>query len=504
MDKNNLITILGKDIESIDQHLKTLNQNISVLSEKLGSLKKTHSLLKKEEEDMAREIIKENNTVIQLKNGQVNVPYQETLPFEEFIIPSNTTLYFEGIDQIRWNQEESKFEGDLSTPGEFYGKLSFWNNITDKEAGKPKRERQVHILINADPKSLWKNIQPPAEGPFFKENTSFSFEKANNKTLLGASIRGKSHAQKGTFRDDDFQINSWENGWVLQVVSDGAGSAEYSREGSKIACKSVLEKVSKFINGDKLEHLEKIIQEIESSTTLKDNATTNDINSIKIDHIETPNENLEQVIDSETIPETPDIEQEDVSITEENSIKKELSTLVNELTVKPAHYAFQEIRKFAEENKYPIKMFSSTILFALSKEFDFGTVVISFSIGDGAIGIVTEKEGVLLMEPDGGEFSGQTRFVTMKEVFHSQDIYKRSNLRLFKDKVEAIILMSDGISDPKFGTDNNLKDSDIWLSFWNDLKPVVTKEDLNEKEILDWMDFHEKGEYDDRTLTILF
>ena len=70
MDKNNLITILGKDIESIDQHLKTLNQNISVLSEKLGSLKKTHSLLKKEEEDMAREIIKENYKDKNKRNSQ--------------------------------------------------------------------------------------------------------------------------------------------------------------------------------------------------------------------------------------------------------------------------------------------------------------------------------------------------------------------------------------------------------------------------------------------------
>lgn len=490
MDKNNLITILGKDIENIDQHIKTLNQNISVLSEKLGGLKKTHSLLLKEEEDMAREIIKENNKVIQLKNGQVNVPYFEIVSFEEFNIPSNSSLHFEGIDQIIWNQEESRFEGELSKPGEFYGKLSFWNNKTDQENGRPKLERQVHILINADPKSLWKNIQPPAEGPFFKENTSFSFEKANSKTLLGASIRGKSHAQKGTFRDDDFEINSWENGWVLQVVSDGAGSAEYSREGSKIACKSVLEKVSEFINSDKLNPLEEIIHEIESNTSIIDNASTNEINSIKID--------------KEIIPEVNDVEQEDASRTNENSIMKELSALVNELTVKPAHFAFQEIRKFAEENKYPIKMFSSTILFALSKEFDFGTVVISFSIGDGAIGVVTEKEGVLLMEPDGGEYSGQTRFVTMKEVFSSKDIYERSNLRLFKDKVEAIILMSDGISDPKFGTDNNLKDSDIWLSFWKELKSVVTKDDLNEKEVLDWMNFHEKGEYDDRTLTILF
>lgn len=487
MDKKNIIDVLGKDIESIEAQIKLFNEHILFFNEKLGGLKKTYSLLLKEEEVMAREIIKETVKVIQLKNGQVNVPYEEIVHLEEFNIPNDVLLDFEGIEQLQWNNKDSKFEGQLVTPGEFYGKLSFWKDDSDKNNGKPKLERQVHILVNADPKSLWKNIPPPPEGPFFKENTCFSFEKSNDKILLGASIRGKSHAQKGTFRDDHFEIHSFENDWFLQIVSDGAGSAEYSREGSKVACESVASNITNFIQSNKIQELENLIEKVDS---LK-----------KEEAINFKEGNTQA---TEEIKEFDDENSDNVAINEINSSKQLLSKLIHEITVLPAHSAYNAIKEFSEEAKTPLKKFSSTLLFALSKEFDFGTVVISFSIGDGAIGVVTKKEGTLLMTPDGGEYSGQTRFVTMGELFKSKDIHKRSSLQLFKDEIEAIILMSDGISDPKFGTDNNLKTSENWLKFWEELKPVLTKDELIEKEVLDWMDFHEKGEYDDRTLTILY
>ena len=503
MDASKLIALLGEDIQNMEKYLDALKDDVSLLNEKLLNFKSTHSQLEKEN-DMAREIMKDNNLVIQLKNGQVNVPYTETISFEKFKIQKDAKIHFEGIDQISWNQNENKFEGDFSQPGEFFGKIFFWKNTTDQENGKPRLERQIHILVNADPKSLWKNIPPPAEGPFFKENKSFTCTKLENKTLLGVSTRGKSHAQKGTFRDDDFKICSWENGWVLQVVSDGAGSAEFSREGSKIACESVLKKVSDFILSEKINDLEDIIRNIESEIFVENTLSDEEISS----HIETTSTNEEDSLEHQSKQEKIIIENNtddnNLTKTNENILKKDLLTLVYELTVSPAYFAYNEIKNFAEENNYSIKKFSSTILFAISKEFDFGTVVISFSIGDGAIGIVNKKEGILLMEPDGGEYSGQTRFITMKEVFLSQDIFNRSHFKIFKDEVEAIILMSDGISDPKFGTDNNLKNSDLWLSLWSDLKTILSKGEINEEEVLEWMDFHEKGEYDDRTLTILF
>lgn len=513
MDRKNMLDVLNRDIENIESQIKFLNDNISSLTEKLGGLKKTFSFFLKEEDSMAREITKENQTVIQLKNGQVNVPYEEFIDLKAFNISEEMIIEFDGIDQIQWNSEEHKFEGVLTSPGEFFGTICCWEKTDDNSKGNLLSKREVHILINADPKSLWKNIDPPLDGKYYKKNSAFDYENSNGRTLVGASIRGKSHAQKGTFRDDHFEIRSWDNGWNLQVVGDGAGSAEYSREGSKIACESIVKKISEFIEQGKIKSLESYLSDFISIREHTEECVDTEKIDIKDDCELFPfKEALESSITAEDLIPHEGIdlhkfeEKKDTDTStclDKEVINKKLPALIHELTVMSAYFAFQEIKKFADESDLSIKKFASTVLFAFTKEFEFGTIVISFSIGDGAIGVVTDNKGVLLMNPDGGEYSGQTRFVTMKEIFQSKDIYNRSKLQLFRDKVEAIILMTDGVSDPKFGTDNNLNNSDMWLNFWSDLKPILSNGDVKEEEILQWLDFYEKGEYDDRTITIL-
>lgn len=59
------------------------------------------------------------------------------------------------------------------------------------------------------------------------------------KDIVAASKRGRSHAQEGKPRDDHFKMSHMDNGWYIMAVADGAGSAKYSREGSRIACEEV-------------------------------------------------------------------------------------------------------------------------------------------------------------------------------------------------------------------------------------------------------------------------
>jgi hypothetical protein len=56
---------------------------------------------------------------------------------------------------------------------------------------------------------------------------------------------------------------------------------------------------------------------------------------------------------------------------------------------------------------------------------------------------------------DVGEFSGGTRFITMKEIFNDQ-ISTRFGITCVDD-FSYLVLMSDGIYDPKFNTENKLK-----------------------------------------------
>ena len=115
------------------------------------------------------------------------------------------------------------------------------------------------ITILPNPKTLWKNLPPDASAPYPVENEkSYSRFDITGKGIVAASKRGRAHAHDGKFRDDDFALN-WlaESGWLIVAVSDGAGSAKFSRAGARMACTSFVndltQKLSSFETNEKLE-----------------------------------------------------------------------------------------------------------------------------------------------------------------------------------------------------------------------------------------------------------
>ena len=101
--------------------------------------------------------------------------------------------------------------------------------------------------------SLWKVIEPESGQKFSKPHLDQALIDAVDYKIIAASRRGRSHEHAGLFRDDDFSITLIENTpWSVLTVADGAGSAQYSREGSRIAVEIVennLEKLFKPTNG---------------------------------------------------------------------------------------------------------------------------------------------------------------------------------------------------------------------------------------------------------------
>ena len=109
-------------------------------------------------------------------------------------------------------------------------------------------------------------------------------------------------------------------------------------------------------------------------------------------------------------------------------------------------------------------------------------------------------------ESDSGEFAGQTRFLTMPEITQPAELYRRLRFDIVPD-FTALILMTDGISDPKFETDANLMKIEKWNELWTDLSKMVTFADDNElaaDQLLKWLDFWSPGNHDDRTIAILY
>jgi hypothetical protein len=71
----------------------------------------------------------------------------------------------------------------------------------------------------------------------------------------------------------------------------------------------------------------------------------------------------------------------------------------------------------------------------------------------------------------------------------------------------ALMLMTDGISDPFFETDANLNKVEKWNELWDNVNSDVDLTDDNSEsqyQLLKWLDFWSPGNHDDRTIAILY
>ena len=100
----------------------------------------------------------------------------------------------------------------------------------------------------------------------------------------------------------------------------------------------------------------------------------------------------------------------------------------------------------------------------------------------------------------------------MPEIFQSDKFPTRLGFKLV-DNFSYLILMSDGIYDPKFVVEANLPSIKKWREFLDDLDgknedKVKVQLTTDNKEIVSqfssWMDFWSPGNHDDRTLAIVF
>ena len=326
-------------------------------------------------------------------------------------------------------------------------------------------ERELTIILNPDPRTLWKDIKTPRDIEYFKEDAEMQYVRGEDKDgipckdIVAASQRGRSHGHEGKPRDDHFKLHYCKDSeWYIIAVADGAGSAKYSREGSKIACETSVEHCIKAL---------------------------------------TDNSEFENAIIS-------------FHCNNDTEKKKKVSDGVYSIVGNAALKAYYSIKQEAERKKTAVKDYATTLLLTISKKFDFGWAVASFWVGDGAICVYNEEKhfAEILGTPDSGEFGGQTRFLTMPEIFSdSTSLYNRLRFKIFPD-FTALMLMTDGVSDPKFETDANLQNVEKWDALWTDLKEKgVELTDDNEKaqgQLLDWLGFWDKGNHDDRTIAILY
>lgn len=389
-----------------------------------------------------------------LKNAVSGKSYEFSVEMEEF--PNIRIKNIRNFGDSGLIFENNKISGTPTTNTVHDLDIEFFH-IKDKDNIDVKK---VQLFINTDPKDLWKTIPTDKNADFYKDDIASFHGPFSDKKIVVASKRGRAHAHEGKFREDDFAVNMLSGEWNIISVSDGAGSSVMARAGSQLATASI----NSFFSSEETLH------DLESNIHL--------------------------------------IYSKKHSMQEKNEAHRNIIRCLYEGVL----HVYHVLEKTALENNLSINDFHATLIFSLIKKFSFGYVILSFGVGDCPINLINTdfSEVKLLNSMDVGEFSGGTRFITMKEIFNDQ-IVSRFTITCVED-FSYLVLMTDGIYDPKFLTENKLEDIESWKTFFKDLngdnddqaQVNFTNDTEIDQQLLQWTDFWSRGNHDDRTLAIIY
>ena len=354
--------------------------------------------------------------------------------------------------------------------------------------GAPRAKQEVTFLLtcNMDPELKWREIQetdsdkaavikddqlvelakmaeavrstassfdiPKPDDTFSKSHRVSRRVQAGGFDLAYASIRGRSHIRSGSFREDDVDIRFFEEGKAVAiVVSDGAGSAPLSRRGSAIVTKVGVQCL------------------VTLGRKLLDTAGALEARS-------------------------------PVAIEGFASVVRDIRAQIE--------FEADCIQK--QRPDFQAKEMHATFLAALVLPTPAGNVLLTYSAGDGAIGLgLAGEESGLKCDPDHGQSAGQTLFILNKA---AEDADKRLKFTRLPASF-VLMLMSDGVSDARIAHGEEAA-SEVWNKFAEELMPLVAKEPVGQAgevsesykakgPLCEWLDSYEKGHHDDRTIAVL-
>jgi serine/threonine protein phosphatase PrpC len=391
-----------------------------------------------------------------LPNATVNKEYSAPIPD---VFPGVLTLRLELANAkdvgISFDPSTRKIQGVPKQAGDFVLVL-----CTGQECVEGGSQNTIHLglTVNPDPRSLWKNLPSDCNAPYCKSDAVSEAIFSGCCTLVAASQRGRSHAHEGKFRDDAFAIKHLPDvDCYVICVADGAGSAKMSRRGSEIACQSMVVALSTKV---------RVLASGSFVATLQKYKQTSDLQT-----------------------------------------RNEIVDILYDLLGTSAFAAYKTIQKEAFDASAQVRDFATTLLVAVVKKYDAGFFVCSYAVGDGGICIYHEGKNItVLAEPDGGEYAGETRFLTMSSLWSPDEVRRRLHFQIVND-FTCVTLMTDGVTDAKFETDAGLANLARWDAFWHDITATVPFSPENEnvgKQLLNWLAFWSPGNHDDRTIAILF
>ncbi|WP_217352548.1 PP2C family serine/threonine-protein phosphatase [Sphingomonas sp. ID1715] len=377
---------------------------------------------------------------VALKNARAGEPYSAELAIDG---ARDLRLVDAGQTGLCFDEASGSLSGTPSDAGDHEIQLT---GVIDGRAA----EITATLIVVADPKSLWTSQDSNSSDPYWKPDEHFSALTGPTLRMIGASKRGRSHAKNGGFREDDFAF-AVHGEWHIAAVADGAGSAAYSRLGSKLAVETVVRELPPLID----RHLG-----------------------------------------------------DDFAPLLESRADGQIRTRLYETLVTAGFKAAEALHRQAEQLDETVSKLSTTIIALIARRYGTRWFVGSFSIGDGGAALFDLAAPAVqpLTSPDAGEYAGQTRFLAKSEFLDSAEVMNRVHFAI-ADRFTAIALMSDGITDPKLPTDKVFADPAAWTALWHDdlckdVDLAASDGDIGE-QFLAWLDFWSPGNHDDRTLALL-
>lgn len=288
-----------------------------------------------------------------------------------------------------------------------------------------------------------KSIEPDLTQPFPSKNADgFHVVLQGGMRLVGASIRGRNHAEEGSFRDDALGYGTdRENRVICAVVSDGAGSARYSRRGAWRVTNAFVK-------------------------TLSDDGCVAKLAAC-------------------------------ADAGDGEKLKSAFATAV----LKASESALRGIDEDAHVVSARSSDFSATALvFAVLRLPTDGFLILSFSVGDGLVAVVRDDfSAEILGIPDHGETRSQTVFLSEKTA-NLEAIARRICARHVSD-FKLVCAMTDGVSNPVFPEENGVP-PERWKAFCDSIFQTLDSSDpigSLQREL----DFRSPGFNDDRTVVAL-
>lgn len=290
--------------------------------------------------------------------------------------------------------------------------------------------------------TLWQEKEP-ADPYFYVPHKLLLHQSGHHGFIMsGASIRGRSHAHAGQYREDSFAFACSAN-WHIMAIADGAGSRKYARWGSKHAVNAAVRAIAAY--------------QPQSPTPddLSLNGQQAHLRAALRQGITQAYETLQWVAITENTPQTP-----------------------------------LEFRDLA-----------CTLLLVVHTVVDGKHLVAAYQAGDGALILARNPHNLndihVLTEADQGESGGETYFLTSLSL---ADWLQREPSIVLSERLWLLLAMTDGIADDMLPYQQNLPKR-LLPALQN--SGALASHDAPAR-IAKLIDYDKRGSFDDRTLALLY